>query len=62
MVGQTLEVLVEGEDRKRSGLLEGRSRTNYIVHFGGKPSLIGQMVQVSVKRSRTIHLEGEVLP
>ncbi len=61
MVGQTLEVLVEGEDRKRSGLLEGRSRTNYIVHFEGEPSLTGQMVQVSVKRSRTIHLEGELL-
>ncbi|MDT8396560.1 MAG: tRNA (N6-isopentenyl adenosine(37)-C2)-methylthiotransferase MiaB [bacterium] len=62
MVGQTLEVLVEGEDRKRSGLLEGRSRSNFIVHFAGEPSLIGQTVQASIRRARTIHLEGELLP
>ena len=62
MEGAVLEVLVEGADRKRSGLLEGRTRTNYIVHFEGDLSLIGKTLKIRLKRSRTIHLEGEVLP
>lgn len=62
MVGQTLEVLVEGKDRKDSGRLEGKSRTNFIVHFEGEPSLIGRTVPVLIGRSRTIYLEGELLP
>jgi len=33
LVGQTLEVLVEGEGRKRN--LQGRTRTNKLVHFPG---------------------------
>ncbi|UCG38271.1 MAG: tRNA (N6-isopentenyl adenosine(37)-C2)-methylthiotransferase MiaB [bacterium] len=60
MVGRVVEILVEGFDRKRSGLLEGRTRTNYIVHFQGDPSLVGQIVTVRVTRSRSIHLEGEM--
>jgi tRNA-2-methylthio-N6-dimethylallyladenosine synthase len=61
MVGRIVEVLVEGADRKGSGLLEGRTRTNYITHFAGEPSLLGQIVKVRLTRSRTIHLEGEML-
>jgi len=62
MEGKVVEVLVEGMDRKRTGLLEGRTRTNYIVHFEGEPSLIGKTLKIRLKRARTIHLEGEALP
>jgi len=61
MEGRAFDVLVEGEDRKSTGLLEGRTRTNYIVHFPGEPALVGKVVKVRIQRSRTIHLEGEVI-
>jgi tRNA-2-methylthio-N6-dimethylallyladenosine synthase len=62
MMGQTVEVLVEGVGKKQTGRLEGRSRTNFIVHFNGDPSFVGRTVQVMIKKSRTTYLEGELLP
>ena len=61
MVGKTLEVLVEGVDKKKSGFLEGRTRTNYIVHFPGNAELTGRMLRVRVLRSGSIHLIGEMV-
>ena len=61
MVGREVEVLVEGVDKKKSGFLEGRTRTNYIVHFPGDPAMIGRMVRVQLASSRTIHLIGEMV-
>jgi tRNA-2-methylthio-N6-dimethylallyladenosine synthase len=60
MVGKTVDVLVEGTDKKGSGLMEGRTRTNYIVHFPGDSSLIGKTPRVRLKDSKKIHLEGVV--
>ncbi len=61
MVGREVEVLVEGIDKKKSSFLEGRTRTNYIVHFPGDPALVGQLVRVKLASSRTIHLIGEMV-
>ena len=61
MEEKEVEVLVEGSDRKGTGLLEGRTRTNYIVHFPGERTLIGKTAKVLILRSRTIHLEGQVI-
>ena len=61
MAGKEVEVLVEGVDKKKSGFLEGRTRTNYIVHFPGDAELIGKMVQVKLVSSRAIHLIGEMV-
>ena len=61
MVGRVVEVLVEGVDKKESGFLEGRTRTNYIVHFPGDPTLVGKEVPVKLVNSRTIHLIGEMV-
>jgi tRNA-2-methylthio-N6-dimethylallyladenosine synthase len=61
MVGREVEVLVEGVDKKKSDLLEGRTRNNYIVHFPGDPALTGQLVRVKLANSRTIHLIGEMV-
>ncbi|UCF88745.1 MAG: tRNA (N6-isopentenyl adenosine(37)-C2)-methylthiotransferase MiaB [bacterium] len=61
MVGKEVEVLVEGVDKKKSGLIEGRTRTNYIVHFPGDAALTGRTVRVRITDSRTIHLVGEMV-
>lgn len=60
-VGAEVEVLVEGTDKKNSGSLEGRTRSNYILHFRGDPALIGRTVRVRVTDSRAIHLLGEMV-
>jgi len=62
MTGKTLDVLVEGTGRKGNGILKGRTLNNFIVHFSGSVNLVGSVVKVSTKRSRTIHLEGELVP
>jgi tRNA-2-methylthio-N6-dimethylallyladenosine synthase len=61
MVGREVEILVEGVDKKKNGFLEGRTRSNYIVHFPGDPDLKGRMVRVKLISSRTIHLIGETV-
>jgi tRNA-2-methylthio-N6-dimethylallyladenosine synthase len=52
---------VEEVDKKRNGFLEGRTRTNYIVHFPGDPELIGKTVRIKVLNSRAVHLMGEMV-
>jgi len=61
LVGRVVEVLVEGVDKKNSGLLEGRTRTNFIVHFPGDAATIGRMATVRLDSAGTIHLTGEMV-
>jgi tRNA-2-methylthio-N6-dimethylallyladenosine synthase len=60
MLGCEVDVLVEGSGRRDSGLLEGRTRSNHIVHFESTGNLPGDTVKVKISRSHRIHLEGEV--
>lgn len=61
MIDTQVEVLVEGVDKKKSGYLEGRTRTNYIVHFPGDPALTNQMVRVKITDAHTFHLIGKMV-
>jgi tRNA-2-methylthio-N6-dimethylallyladenosine synthase len=56
LVGQTLEVLVEGEGRK--GNMKGRTRTNKLVHFPGD-ILPATFVDVRISGAHPHHLVGE---
>jgi tRNA-2-methylthio-N6-dimethylallyladenosine synthase len=56
LVGQTVEVLVEGEGRK--GRIQGRTRTNKVVHFDG-PFAAGDFTDVRVTAAHPHHLDGE---
>ncbi len=53
LVGQTMEVLVEGEGRK--GGVQGRTRTNKVVHFDG-PAEPGEFRDVVVTAAHPHHL------
>jgi tRNA-2-methylthio-N6-dimethylallyladenosine synthase len=55
-VGRAVEVLVEGRGRK--GRIQGRTRTNKIVHFEGDHSP-GEFVDVAVTAAHPHHLSGE---
>ncbi|RAL22523.1 tRNA (N6-isopentenyl adenosine(37)-C2)-methylthiotransferase MiaB [Thermoflavimicrobium daqui] len=57
--GEVLEVLVEGESKKNSEVLSGRTRTNKLVNFRGPKHLIGQLVYVKITEPQTWTLNGE---
>ncbi|MFC5448424.1 tRNA (N6-isopentenyl adenosine(37)-C2)-methylthiotransferase MiaB [Paenibacillus aestuarii] len=61
LLGQTVEVLVEGESKNNPDVLSGRTRTNKLIHFTGSKDLIGRMVNVKVTTAQTWVLKGEIV-
>ena len=59
LVGQEVEVLVEGASKRTAGQLTGRTRTNKIVNFSGAPRLIGHLVRISITEGFANSLRGE---
>jgi tRNA-2-methylthio-N6-dimethylallyladenosine synthase len=57
-VDRTLEVLVEGEGRK--GNLQGRTRTNKLIHFAGDLDA-GTFVDIRVTDAHPHHLDGQLV-
>ncbi|GGE24736.1 tRNA-2-methylthio-N(6)-dimethylallyladenosine synthase [Marinithermofilum abyssi] len=57
--GKVVEVLVEGESKKNSEVLSGRTRTNKLVNFKGPKHLIGQFTHVRITEPQTYTLKGE---
>lgn len=60
MVGQEVEVLVEGASKRTAGQLTGRTRTNKIVNFSGPDGLIGRLVRVRIAEGFANSLRGEL--
>lgn len=58
LLGQTLEVLVEGYSRNNNGSYTGRTQTNKIVHFKGEDNLVGRLVKIKIEKVQTWSLEG----
>jgi tRNA-2-methylthio-N6-dimethylallyladenosine synthase len=61
MVGETLEVLVEGPAKKGQGQLTGRCRSGQAVNFAGPPDLKGRLVQVLATEGLVHSLKGRLL-
>ena len=75
LVGQVLEVLVEGPGKKAKAAhlpgmnagrgdscesqLMGRSTTNRVVTFDGKPADIGDIVSIRIHHATAYSLRGE---
>ncbi len=59
MLGEVVEVLVEGESKNNANMLSGRSRTNKLVHFEGTKELIGTFVQVRITDTKTWYIKGD---
>ena len=57
-VGRTMDVLVESKDRDK-GKLTGRLSNNYLVHFDGEESLIGNIINVKLTKAYGFYFEGE---
>jgi len=60
LLGTTQRVLVEGRSRKNADELMGRTDCNRVVNFEGDARLVGQMVELTVTRSLSHTLRGEV--
>jgi tRNA-2-methylthio-N6-dimethylallyladenosine synthase len=61
LIGEVVEVLVEGESKTNASVLAGRTRTNKLVHFTGPKSLEGRMAYVRVTEANTWTLKGELV-
>ncbi|MFN2544780.1 MAG: tRNA (N6-isopentenyl adenosine(37)-C2)-methylthiotransferase MiaB [Actinomycetota bacterium] len=59
LVGDELEVLVEGQGRK--GGVQARTRTNKLVHFSGARAE-GEFLDVRITAAHPHHLDGEPVP
>ncbi|NLJ76169.1 MAG: tRNA (N6-isopentenyl adenosine(37)-C2)-methylthiotransferase MiaB [Peptococcaceae bacterium] len=60
-IGRYQDILVEGESKKKPGLLYGRNRGNKIVLFPCTRNLRGKIVSVKITESRLAHLSGEMV-
>ncbi len=60
LVGQTVEVLVEGVSRTNENVLAGRTRTNKIVLLKAPKTIVHQTVSVTIESAQTWTLRGQV--
>jgi len=56
MLGRTVEVLVEAENKSR---WQGRTRSDKIVFFSGGDDLIGKPVMVTIAKTSPWSLQGK---
>tara|TARA_B100000378_G_scaffold101304_1_gene80790 strand:+ start:204 stop:665 length:462 start_codon:yes stop_codon:yes gene_type:complete len=58
-VGTTASVLADNTSRRRDSELSGRTGGNLVVNFPGKPSWVGSLVSVRIKRAGPHSVWGE---
>ncbi|MFQ6092111.1 MAG: tRNA (N6-isopentenyl adenosine(37)-C2)-methylthiotransferase MiaB [bacterium] len=61
LIGQVVEVLVEGESKKGNGQLTGRTRTNKTVVFDSQQAKVGSLISTKIVDARGWTLWGEVV-
>jgi tRNA-2-methylthio-N6-dimethylallyladenosine synthase len=59
LVGETVEILVEGRSEKAGKRMFGRTRTNKIVFFDGNERHRGELLPVRIQRATHITLYGD---
>ena len=58
LIGQPVEILVEGRSAKGAKRMLGRTRTNKIVVFDGHERQAGQLLKIKIERATTVALYG----
>jgi len=59
LVGQNVQILVEGPSRRNPARLEGRTRGNQITVFEGSPRHVGQLLNVRITRASAFTLYAD---
>jgi len=60
LIGKKIEVLVEGISKSGENELCARTKANQVVNFNGHPSLIGNLVEVTIEKAFYHSLRGSV--
>ena len=58
LIGQSVEILVDGRSTKGAKRMLGRTRTNKIVIFDGQERQAGQLLPIKIERATTVALYG----
>jgi len=61
LIGQVVEVLVDGSSKNNPAFFSGRTRTNKIIIFKGESKLTGKIVNVKVNKAQSWNLYGELV-
>ena len=61
LLGRDVEILCEGPSRTNAARLMGRTRTNKIVVFEGKPEHVGEIFEVNIQQANGFSLYGTPL-
>mgnify|MGYP001272979189 CR=1 FL=1 len=61
LVGETVEVLVEGQSKNNPNVLSGRTRSNKLIHFEGPKEWVGHFMQVRITKPMTWYLNAEAV-
>ena len=61
MIGTVQTVLVEGQSKKNTLQMQGRTENNRVVNFIGHPRLAGQFVDVYINESLPNSLRGRMV-
>lgn len=61
LLGEVVEVLVEGLSKNNQDVLTGRTDKFKLVHFEGSKDLIGSLVNVKIEDIKTFTLEGTLV-
>ncbi|REK76590.1 tRNA (N6-isopentenyl adenosine(37)-C2)-methylthiotransferase MiaB [Paenibacillus paeoniae] len=59
MLGEVIEVLIEGESKNNATILSGRTRANKLVHMEGPKEWIGTFVHAKVTETQTWYIKAE---
>ena len=60
-IGRTVTVLCDGESKKHSGCMTGRSSENILTEFTGTSDFIGTFVKIKITESHNNMICGEIL-
>lgn len=61
LIGEVLEVLVDGESKNNPEMYSGRDRKNKLVIFSKKEGIKGEIVPVKINKAQSFTLFGEVI-
>ncbi|MBC7765353.1 MAG: TRAM domain-containing protein, partial [Hyphomonadaceae bacterium] len=61
LLGEIVEILVEGTSKTDAHVLTGRTRGGKIVHCKGDMALVGQFVHVKINEAQTWTLTGDII-
>ena len=61
IVGENVEILVEGKSSKYNDMVTGRTTNNKIINIPGKDNLVGELLNIQVTELNNKSLKGEIL-